>query len=375
MKQPCFLFAMIALFGLTFTMPRAALAAGAMDEAALGFGLYCATFETEAETTAFIAKCREFGVRALFPSLSGGSTVYWKTDRESLGAVYKRGLDEGYDSLASMIERAHAVGIAVYPSVAVGPAGKLLEQNPEWETRDREGRASSETTTRSVSLAYPEARAAKVRLLMDLVEGYAVDGVMLDYCRYPETTAQPKTAYGFYGYDPPLIQACLAIYGFDPREVPIDSPEWMLFNDMRSASVTTFVGEFRAAVMRSGKHIRVGGFGDTDPERERRMCGRDCPGWARAGLIDDYFLATYNDTIEEMPAKVSQARQLAGDKVMLRSSLAPFNRFLTTNEQMIAAGKAQLAGGADGLWIYRSDFLEDLGLWPGAAAASQLTPQ
>jgi hypothetical protein len=40
---------------------------------------------------------------------------------------------------------------------------------------------------------------------------------------------------------------------------------------------------------------------------------------------------------------------------------------------MVDAAKAQLAGDADGLWIYRSDYLEELDLWQGAQAAAALT--
>jgi hypothetical protein len=207
---------------------------------------------------------------------------------------------------------------------------------------------------------------------MDLVNGYEIDGVLLDYCRYPENTKKREQAYGFYGYDPPLINACMNIYGFDPRKEEIDSPKWNIFNAMRAETVNSFVRAFRAAVHRTGKKIRIGGFGDTDPVREARSCGRDWATWAQRGLIDDFFLATYTESIEEMPAVVKRARKAAGDKVVLLSALCPFNRFLKTNEEMIAAANAQLGAGADGVWIYREDFLTSLDLWPGAKAASEM---
>jgi hypothetical protein len=157
--------------------------------------------------------------------------------------------------------------------------------------------------------------------------------------------------------------------------VPIDSPQWNLFNDMRSNCVTTFVREFQAAVHRKGKNVRIGGFSDTDTPFEARACGRNCPEWASEGLIDDYFLATYNVKIDEMAAIVENVRKLSGPKVKLYSALTPFNHFLTTNDEMIAASKELLSGGANGLWVYRSDYLESANLWEGAAAAARLLPQ
>lgn len=338
-----------------------------------GIGLYGTTCETEQETIEHIDKCKAYGITVLYPSLSGGGTVIWKTDKEMYYTPYKKIMDGGFDSLAVFIKHAHAAGIKVYPSVAVSPTNQLLNEHPEWETRDREGRPSSETTTRAVSLAYPGARAGKIAVLMDLVNGYDIDGLMLDYCRYPENSTVEKTRYGFYGYDQPLIDACKTIYGFDPREVEIDSPKWKVFSQLRIDTVTAFVREFREAVEVSGRNIRIGGFGDTDPPYEAQMCGRDVPAWTRQALIDDYFLATYQENAEQVPDVIRSARSLAGPDVRLMTALTPFNRFLTTDEQMIATAKAQLRAGADGLWIYRSDALEELGLWRGAQAASELT--
>lgn len=337
-----------------------------------GLGLYCAPFATHEETTQFIAKCQSHGIKVLYPSLSGGGTVIWKTDKELYYTAFREAFEQGYDSLADFIAQAHAAGIQVYPSVAINPTCKFLDEHPEWETRDRTGELSSATTTRAFSPAYPEARAAKIAVIMDLVNGYELDGVMLDYCRYPENSKSDETKYGYYGYDEPFLTACKAQHKFDPREEPLKSRKWKLFNQMREDSVTAFVREFRTALDNSGKKIRLGGFGDTDPALEAGMCGRNCVAWAKQGLIDDYFLATYTEKIDEMPKVVKRARRLAGPDVVLLSALSPFNRFLTTNEQMIAATKAQLSAGADGVWIYRDDFLEELNLWEGASAAAKL---
>jgi hypothetical protein len=102
------------------------------------------------------------------------------------------------------------------------------------------------------------------------------------------------------------------------------------------------------------------------------MCGRDWAAWGQRGLIDDFFLATYTETIEQMPETVRRARKALGPDVVLRSALCPYYRYLKSNDEMIRAARAQLGAGSDGLWIYREDFVERLDLWSGAEAASQL---
>jgi uncharacterized lipoprotein YddW (UPF0748 family) len=357
--------------GLTGAVP-ASDGPDAPEEWPVPMGLYNTIYKTEQETANAIARCRENGIRLLIPSLSGGGTVLWKTDKADYHPDHRSVFDGGFDGLKSMIDHAHAAGLKVYPSVAVCPGGRMLNEHPEWETRDRAGRPSSETTTAAVSLAWPAARAAKTALLMDLVQGYEIDGILLDYCRYPENSKTPQTRYGYYGYDQPLVDACRTIYGFDPAKEAIDSPRWQLFNRMRAETVTQFVLELRESIQKSSRRIRIGGFGDTDPRLEAASCGRDWAAWGQRGLIDDFFLATYTEKAAEMPPVVRRARESLGPRVVLLSALAPFNRFLRTNEEMSEAAEAQLEAGADGLWIYREDYLNQLDLWKGAARASHL---
>lgn len=335
-------------------------------------GLYGTVRNSEKETADYVAQCKANGIGVLVPSLSGGGTVIWTTDKADYYTSLKPVIESGYDPLTDLIKQAHSAGIQVVPSVAIGPGGKMLDTHPEWETRDRNGQPSSATYTATFSFAYPQARAAKIAILMDLVNGYDVDGVLLDYCRYPENSTTAEAKYGFYGYDEPIIEACKSLYGFDPRKVPIDSSEWTRFNQLRADTVTQFVKEFRDAVKASGKKVSVAGFGDTDPDLEKRMCGRDWGAWGRQGLIDTFYLATYTEKVDQMAPTIARAREALGPNVQLLSAITPFNNFVTTDAQVVEIAKAQLAGGADGLWIYRDDFLETNKLWAGVKQANAL---
>jgi uncharacterized lipoprotein YddW (UPF0748 family) len=207
---------------------------------------------------------------------------------------------------------------------------------------------------------------------MDLVNNYEVDGVLLDYCRYPENTSKPEQAYGFYGYDKPIIDACMQLYGFDPRKEEIDSPNWKIFNAIRAETVTAFVREMREAINASGRNVRLGAFGDVDPDHEARMCGRDYATWARRGLVDDMLLATYTETFDEMPGVVRTVRDAIGPDVVLHAALATFHKKLSSNSDLVKATRQLRAGGADTVWIYRQDFLEEMNLWEGVSDVSKL---
>lgn len=322
-------------------------------------GLYGGLLGSEEETVAFIERCQADGIGALYPSISGGSAAYWKTTHTPMHPKFKSQLDAGYDALESLVRNAHAAGILVYPSVAVGP---LQHPNADWETRDRLGRPSSATTTRSIAFSYPDARRQKIAEMMDLVNNYQIDGVMLDYCRYPENSKTKEQSHGFYGYDQPLIDRCLSEHGFDPRQEPIGSEKWEIFNRMRAETVTQFVREFRDAVTESGRDIRLGGFLGSDADEDRETCGRDISTWASEGLIQDVFMGMYPDRLPQMQGLVSKMRAAVGSGVLLHTSLCPFMRFIQTPSEIADATRAHLAGGSDRIWIYRQDFYEGLDL-------------
>ena len=364
------------LFLWTFTLliPSVRSVAATDDLAWLnGIGIYGGDDhgDSEEQIREFVAKCQAHGVTILYPSLSGGSTVVWKTELGQHYPAYQKGLDAGYDRLELLIEHAHAAGIKIYPSVAVGPASRILEGHSEWETRDRQGRGSHETTGRALAFSYPGARQAKIALLMELVNQYEIDGLMLDYCRYPENSdGAEQQRYGFYGYDQPLIDTCQKLYGFDPREVPIDSEQWNFFNNLRCETVAAFIGELRAAIKASGRQIRLGGFTDNDIEEDARAAGRDAGLWSRRGLVDDVFLAIYFVPITDMPQVVQKAKSLLHPDTPLVTSLCPYRDGLKDNKEMVTATQVQLRSGADGIWIYRSDALE--GRWDGVRKSAHL---
>ena len=144
------------------------------------FGLYGVCRDTHEETREYVKKCKAAGITVLIPSISGGGGAIWKTGTEDYYPPLKQAFDSGYDALAELIKVAHENGIKVMPSVAVGPVSKIAREHPEWVTLDRNGDPSPKTGPASLAFSYPEARAARLAGLMDLVTGYDVDGVVLD---------------------------------------------------------------------------------------------------------------------------------------------------------------------------------------------------
>jgi len=319
-------------------------------------GLYGGVQTSEQETADFVADCVTYDISPIIPSI-GGTYALWQTGHRTYHPDWQPLLDAGFDALESLINHAHDAGLKVYTSVTVYNSNELFGAHPEWATKDKYGNSHSS----GLAFSYPAARAAKIPLFMDLVCYYDIDGLWVDYCRYPEP---------IYGFDQPIIDECINNHGFDPRTVSESSPEYEIFRQIRAQSVTDFVGELHDAALQCNPDIRFIGFGGPDPNSDARNYGRDYIGWARSGHLDEVHLAIYPEPISQMREIVQNNRNSVGNYAELFSSLCVYNGWVGTEEEMIQATREQITGGADGLWIYREDYLTSLGLWDGAKNAS-----
>lgn len=326
--------------------------------------LYLDLRDSEAGTENNINRSVESNVRRLIPSLTGqAGDVLWVTDKEDYFLSFQDELAGGFDSLAVTIQKAHDVGIEVYPSVITAAGGRIASDHPEWKTLDRNGAPGGLNNFYAISFAYSGARQAKVALLMDLIVDYDIDGIYLDYCRY----------FQGYGYDQPIIDECINTYGFDPRNVGTSGTQYEQFAAVRANTVTTFVQELRTAIQQSGRNIRMGTLADhrVNLTLDPVTYGRDFPTWAQTGLVEDVFLANYTETpISQIRQVVRMVRNAVGPNVTLNATLTTWNNHLATEEDFLTATREALAGGSDGLWVYREDFLSSLDLWSAIDVAN-----
>lgn len=346
----------------------------AAGEVHAGMDLYGSLKTTETRTRNFVTQAKAAGFSRIIVSLSGGDgSVAWQTPREVYYPPLQGGLFYGYDALESLVTNAHQVGIEVVASVIVSEGGTITRNNPAWAARNASGQTSTgiEFLGDTMSFAYPEARQAKVDVMMDLVNGYDIDGIFLDYARYQ---------YGF-GYDQPVLEQLQTNYGFDARTVPVPpvgspwlgTPEWRLFSALRAQHVQEFVEEFHDFMAHSTNPIPIGTIADArwGMDLDIIHLGRNFPAWTQAGLVDEVWIGNYTETpINQIRSVVNSVRAAVGQDVQLHAALTTWNNFLTTKAQFQAAVREAFLGSADGLFVYREDYLVLNSLWDEAKAAN-----
>ncbi len=181
------------------------------------------------------------------------------------------GKDPGWDPLAVFIGEAHALGIEVHAWFNVfkiysdhsPPESDLhpLRKFPQW-TYSYEGEEW-------IDPGYPGVRQYTLNVILDLVRHYDIDGVNLDYARYPGDNVPDGRSYREYG-----------------NGMPKD--EWRLKNiDDFVASVYDNIVAIKPWVKVGSSPVGVIGTSlDPATSPTLRKYSQDVPAWLRAGKQD-----------------------------------------------------------------------------------------
>ena len=220
-----------------------------------------------------IASAKRAGLNIVMPYAadSSGRSYY-------PGSFRPESLYGEWDALGAYIAAARSAGLTVYPAVPMlicghdAPAGILLK-HPEWALREKDGALGG-----YISAANPEARAWVLGMLQELVARYHLEGVLLDYLRYPNKPVDldPVGAVAFAAANPDGKHA-ITDRGDTPWQRYKESQLTMLMADIEAALPDTTL-----ALYCWGPHVASGHY-----------VGQRWADWAKAGYLDIVNVSGY----------------------------------------------------------------------------------
>jgi uncharacterized lipoprotein YddW (UPF0748 family) len=294
----------------------------------------------------------------LFVQVRGRGEVYYPSSLEPPASDLQFPLTE-YDPLDHLLVLAHAAGISVHAWINVyyvwsdpdrpPPPGHVVSQHPDWVLTDETGAPMSAKSVRwwqadgiegyYLSPCRPEVRAHTAALVAELASRYPLDGIHLDYVRYPSRA---------FGLDPTRRTEFALRWGVDPlgREgletVPAAARGFVdsLYVEWRASEVDSMVAAVRAAAPNLALSAAVG----PDPEEAKRDKGQDWVGWLRRGLVDFVVPMAYNYMPEEAAQQVRILHKIVGKDRMLIGIAAHDNRYLYLPRMVAALRETGVAG-------------------------------
>jgi uncharacterized lipoprotein YddW (UPF0748 family) len=269
------------------------------------------------------------GLRQIFDQLAavGINTVFLETVNAgypiypSRVAPQQNPLIGPWDPLATAVDLAHERGMSLHAWVWVFAAGNqrhnrivnlpedylgpILTGNPDWSGYDNRGNPIPAGQDKPfLDPANPEVRSYLTQLMSEIVTEYDVDGLQLDYIRYP---FQDPSANRTYGYGQVARWRFRGMTGVDPVDL---SPRldanlsrhdqnqqrflWERWTEFRIQQINSFVESLSQTLRRQRPDLILSAAVFAKPEHERlQKIQQDWGTWARNGYIDWVVLMSY----------------------------------------------------------------------------------
>ncbi|HMU82431.1 MAG TPA: family 10 glycosylhydrolase [Leptospiraceae bacterium] len=266
------------------------------------------SIKTTESIRAIVESMRRNKFNTAIVQVRGRGDAYYRSEFVPVAA----GIAPGLDPLAEFIRVAKPYGISVHAwinvflgadreSLRTAPKNHLAFAHRDWFLRDRSGRSMLTYSAREMRAADVEGafldpsnqdvRRYNVQVVHELLSKYPVDGIHLDYIRYP--SSQTGTPFDF---------GINSLLPTDPRK----APDILAMRKARAENVTQMVSEIREEIRRIGpSRILSAAVWPNKMKVEERVF-QMWPEWLRSRLIDYAFLMAYYDTETLHDQRVSQ---------------------------------------------------------------------
>ena len=384
-----------SLFGRVLPLALAFVVAGVATFEGLPADEVRALWVTRASLTspqsiaALVRSARSSGFNTLLVQVRGRGDAYYAGGREPRASLLAAASPD-FDPLQSVLEQAHRDGLRVHAWVNVNlvasaadlPAGRahVIYRHPEWLMVPRSlsvelaragsrspgfigrlarwTRASGEVEGLFTSPILPDAAAYTVAVIDDLVARYPIDGLHLDYIRYPG----PEFDYSLgalraFRHDLEPALSPDERRRFDPRSVSDLIALTDLYPDrwsgFRRARLNALVIRIRTAVKqrRPGTILSAAVFPDADEAADRRF--QDWRVWVENRWLDVVCPMAYTPDPGVFDAQIASARQVAGT----RPIWAGIGAYRLTAARTIENIEAARRQGVSGVILFSYDSL------------------
>lgn len=318
-------------------------------------------YTTPGDVRRIVGNVAKAGFTDLFFQIRGNATSFYRSRLEPWafeltgGNVSSLGTDPGWDPLQVAIDTAHAGGIRIHAYMNVLPgwrgledppadAGQLWTAHPNWFMVDSLGKKMLPTAGwyAFVNPVLPEVRTHLCGIVRELCR-YDVDGIHLDYIRYPEdyrlvaaqrypdASEEEILRHSDFSYDPVSQAELFERYGWKVTGRQI--------KDFRRGSVTRVVREIGQTVRTNRPGCILSACVMGNPTAGRNDAYQDSGAWVRGHLVDWAVQMNYGTASFDRYLKA--IRKVAGRAGYRRAVVVGINCEHDADEVLAQIGKAE----------------------------------
>ncbi|MBN1844949.1 MAG: family 10 glycosylhydrolase [Sedimentisphaerales bacterium] len=249
------------------------------------------SFLNAAEVDNLIQTCRDNNINTIMPEIRKVGDAYYHSNLEPRATNITGGAS--FDPLGYMLSVAHDtsggkkyvhvhawfVAQRISSSLNLHPQ-HVLSQHPEYIMSDVNGNVSY-SGNYYLDPGHPGAVDHNVAVILDCLSQYDIDGINLDYIRYPASS---------WGYNPESVRRFNAFYN-KTGTPSLTDPDW---SDWRRECVTLEVKKIYVKSLMANPRVVLTpdtinwgtGYDDFETSDAYASVFQDWVGWLRAGIID-----------------------------------------------------------------------------------------
>lgn len=301
-------------------------------------------YQTKDDILRIVEACRLASVNTILFQVRGNATASYRSPYEPWSEQLN-GADPGFDPLAVAVQAAHDKGIALHAWVNVMPAwgyslqpprdpSQIYNKHKDWLWYDQKGELQplSEKFYVSVNPCLPEVRRYLVDVMRDIVARYSVDGLHLDYIRFPSEV--PEGVQRKSGTDYPRDKQTLALFKGETGKTPEQDPK--AWTEWRTAQVSNLLRDIRRMVRETRIGVELSAAVGPEPDKAS-VYFQDVKTWLADDLLDAVYPMNYTGDMKQFDERVAAWRTLAAN--------TPVVMGVSLEKGDIALNRAQLEAG------------------------------
>jgi uncharacterized lipoprotein YddW (UPF0748 family) len=317
-------------------------------------------FRSAEDVSNIFESLRRAGINTVFFQVRGACTVLYRSKLEPWSGVLtgKLGEDPGWDPLDVAVVEGHRRGMTVHAWVNVFPAWPVSDSpkgpretvprhvmlaHPEWLARDRHGepmpleRAEAGHAYAFLSPTVQGVQVHTKEVIREIVTGYDVDGIHLDYVRFPDST---------YSYD----EASKSTY----RSYVSYAPAGMTYAIWRMAQLSELIGGISKIVREARPHAILSVTLRRDYMEGKEYFFQDGLEWFLQGYVDLLVPMIYTSNMDIFEKSLREYTLLAGEE----SVIAGIGAYMEGVDDIKFTGQVQMARsyGLRGFSVFNSDY-------------------
>ena len=320
---------------------------------------YRASEKSDDEVLATVERMKELNINALYLESWYNGRFTGFSDNELIAHTTANG---EYDVLEGFVRIGHENGIEVHAWVenffigtveAQEQANQALSRHFEgrW-LMDRKGKntfyyGNSNTNFIFLNPYDREVRSFLLDFYREIITKYDVDGIHLDYIRFPELN------YGEddFGYNGDIVSA------WQKQENTTADPatltggalydSWVLF---RQEIINSFVAEISGMLREVKPSVSLSAAVYPQVSVVKGQIFQDCKNWVENGYVDELYSMSYGEDNRYVSENAAMFAGLTGDKCFYSTGISGFGE--TTQENFALQMAEVFSAGADGVAIF-----------------------